>query len=137
MPEFEAHLWTCPDCRAYLEQLQALRSRLRRLGHEVVPEDLRSRVMSAVRAEHRRMRRPRAVRLRLRRALAAAAAALALVAAGLYAATHRPQGLLRPVPDQQVAPLVMEYADFRGAQPFGDRDGMTLVETQMAEGQRR
>ena len=72
-----------------------------------------------------------------RRALAAAAAAAAVVATGAYLATHRAEIPAGGAPLQgSVAPLVMEYADFRAAQPFGDRDGMALIRARVEQQQR-
>jgi len=130
MAELEQHLWSCPACRAKLQELAALRRRLRALGNRPAPPDFASRAMSAVRREQRRAQPRRArrrLRLHLRRALAAAAAAAAVAAAGAYFATHRAEAptIVAPV-KADVAPLVMEYTDFRAAQPFGDRDGMAM-----------
>ena len=132
MARLEEHLWSCPACRAKLQELTALRRQLRALGNRSAPPDFASRAMSAVRLQQRRSRsrrarRPLRLRLHLRRALAAAAAAAAVAAAGAYFATHRAQAptIVAPV-KADVAPLVMEYTDFRAAQPFGDRDGMAM-----------
>lgn len=130
MAELEEHLWSCPACRAKLQELTALRRQLRALGNRSAPPDFASRTMSAVRLQQRRSRSRRArrpLRLHLRRALAAAAAAAAVAAAGAYFATHRPEAPTIAAPVKaDVAPLVMEYTDFRAAQPFGDRDGMAM-----------
>lgn len=138
-PALEEHLWSCPRCRAAMRELRDLRSQLRALGNRCAPDHLVPRAMRAVRLEWRRRRAAvQRTRAYLRRALVAAAAVAAIAAAGAYLTAHRaPNFAADNSVTANVAPLVMEYADFRGAQPFGDRDGMTLVETQMAEGQRR
>jgi anti-sigma factor RsiW len=135
--ELEEHLWSCPNCRAEMAKLRALRCRLRALGNRPAPDDLASRTMSAIRLDHRHRAAARRSALHLRRALAAAAAAAAIAAGGAYLATPRASG---PRADRavsaNVAPLVMEYADYRGAQPLGDRDAMALVRARMKEQKR-
>lgn len=139
--ELERHLWSCPPCRAYLEQLRVLRTDLRALGNRRAPDGLGPRTMSALRLQQRRRRPRRPARRYWRQALAAAVAAAAVVATGAYLATHRAEIPAGGAPLQgSIAPLVMEYTDFRAAQPFGDRDGMALirarVEQQQQEGHR-
>ena len=139
--ELEEHLWSCPECRTEMEELRVFRSRLRGLGNRRAPDGLVSRTMSAVRLEQRRRRRARRpVHVFVRRALAAAAAVAAIAAAGAYLAGQRP-GDPTSTPtggvSANVAPLVMEYADYRGAQPFGERDGMALIRARMEEEKQR
>ena len=139
-PELEEHLWSCPGCRAELTELRSLRSQLRALGDRHPPDALAQRTMILVRQEQRRRRAvaPRRTHVHLRRTAAAAAAAAAIAAGGLYVAVHRPAPTAsHSAVTANVAPLVMEYADFRGAQPFGDRDGMTLVRAHMEEEKQR
>ena len=135
--DLEEHLWSCPACRTELTELRALRCRLRALGDRPAPDHLAPRTMSAIRLDHRHHSSARRSALHLRRALAAAAAAAAIAAGGAYLAIHRASGTSadRAV-SANVAPLVMEYADFRGAQPFGDRDAAALWRAHMKERKR-
>jgi len=139
--ELDQHLWSCARCRAEAAELRALRSRLRELGDRPAPDNLAARAMSALRLERfRRLRRAplRRTALYLRRAVVAGAAAAAIAGAGAYLARNLPGGSnSQAAVSANVAPLLMEYADFRGAQPFGDRDGMLMVRAHVEEGQRR
>ena len=45
----EAHLATCPDCLAYLEQLRATIGALGRLREQDLPRPLRARLLAAFR----------------------------------------------------------------------------------------
>lgn len=137
-PALEEHLWSCARCRAAMRELRILRSQLHALGHRRAPQDLLPRAMRAVRLDWRHRSAMRRTSVHLRRALVAGAAAVVIAAAGAYLAGHRTSNLAAGSSvTANVAPLVMEYADFRSAQPFGDRDGMTLAATQTAEGPRR
>lgn len=136
-PDLAQHLRSCPDCRREFDELRALNAELRALGNRRAPSQLISRTMSAIRVERRRRRKARRLTpLYLRRALAAGVVAAAIAATGAYLAGQRPQSPAADTPvSATVAPLVMEYADFRGAQPFGDRDAMTLIRSHMEERQ--
>lgn len=135
--DLEEHLWSCPACRTELTELRALRCRLRALGNRPAPDHLAPRIVSAIRLDHRRHASARRSALHLRRALAAAAAAAAIAAGGAYLVTHRASGTgADRAVSANVAPLVTEYADFRGAQPFGDRDAAAIVRARMKERKR-
>jgi anti-sigma factor RsiW len=139
--ELDQHLSSCAQCRAEIAELRVLRARLRELGGRPAPANLAGRTMSALRLDQFRRRRRvplRRTALYLRRAVAAGVAAAAIAGAGAYLARSRPGGgSSQTAVSASVAPLVMEYTDFRGAQPFGDRDGMLMVRAHVEEGQRR
>jgi anti-sigma factor RsiW len=135
--DLEEHLWSCPACRAHMAELRELRCSLRALGNRPAPDHLAPRIMSAVRIDHRRHASVHRSALHLRRAIAAVAAAAAIAAGAAYLAIHRGSGAAsdRAV-SANVAPMVTEYADFRSAQPFGDRDAAALVRARMKEQKR-
>lgn len=135
----EQHLWSCPACRAQVERLRALRLQLASLGGRRAPYDLATRVMAALRVERQRARRRKvAPPLSVRRAALAAVLTAALAAGGAYFALHRGQGVSRgETVSANVAPLVMEYTDFRSAQPLADHDGMALIRASLEEEHRR
>jgi predicted anti-sigma-YlaC factor YlaD len=130
--ELEEHLWACAACRAELAELRELRLRLGELRRTRPPEHLIHRTMAALRSERRqRQRSVHRLRVYAARALAAGVAVAALAVGGAYLANHRSSASATVAPN--VKPLVAEYADFRGAQPFGDRDGLPLVLSHVQE----
>lgn len=137
--QFEEHLWSCSDCRAQMKELRILRSQLRALGNRRAPAELVPRTMRALRREQwRRRALMRRGVLRLRRVAAAVAAVAVIAGVGAYLTGHQPRAATGGAAvTANVAPLVMEYADFRGVQPFGDRDGMTVMLAHMEESKQR
>lgn len=84
--ELEAHLASCPDCRALLEELKELRESFDALGEEEAPEGFAQGVMDRIRASEA----PKIIPLWKRpqvRALAGLAACLVLVV-GIYSASR-------------------------------------------------
>lgn len=85
--ELEAHLASCPACRAAGAQLAALRSAFSELEDVPAPESFTKDVMDRIREENKTVplfRRPRFKAL-------AGLAACGLLAVGLYGAVRRPQ----------------------------------------------
>src|SRR5918993_3610026 len=83
MASAEAHVYGCPACTRAVEQLNALRSQVRRVvGEQTLPTDLQQRVRRSLRE------RPTIVMAAQRRWLAAATVVL-VAGAGLLAANIR------------------------------------------------
>lgn len=93
--ELEAHLASCPACRAYLEDLKTIQTAIRELDVPA-PAGFAGRVMDKIQSEPQPAKRAKTIRLSHWRRWAAAAACCALVLAGLW--TLRPGASSDPAP---------------------------------------
>lgn len=148
MAAAEAHRQTCPGCQGLVARERGLRQLLLDQPHERAPEELRRRVVSAIRKERRRAWRPWV----LAPALAAAAVLLLILlptsrtspslvselidAHLVYAQMHRPAEVMTS--DRQVvAAWFADQAGMRVVVPDYSPSGITLIGGRLTDARAR